>query len=513
MAPRTERRHSSGPRHASVNLDRHLPTTSGAHRAPGSSRHAVRSGVVGGVVAVMTATAVIGLVSSTAPSADAATAATMSLAPVADTYVGSGAPNRARGSAVRIQASAKPGSHRYALIRFSVPTLSRRILAARLVVTRGYHRLDSVVYANRVRTSSWREMATTYRTAPRAGAVIDKRSTGRSTRSVRFNVSSVVRSNAKVTIALTSRSRTKFASFRSREWGRAGPKLVLSLGAVQHRATCVGNAMGIPSSSAYVGAAVGGTESIANLEAQTGRPLAIHRTYYNANQVAYAISRVKDDLAHKRLPWISFKLPYSWADMAAGRGDTWAINLVKGLAKIAGPVWLAFHHEPEGDGNLSDWTAMQRHLAPIVHEYSSNVAFTTILIAWDSFYGPPSESLSHLWPGNGVVDIAGWDMYNNYGTNRGSGRMLDPMRYFPKMEAFAQAHHVHWAIAETGYTNQAALAAPHWLQNEYNDLVSQGGLALSYFDSSYNSIADWTLDTPIKIDEFTKLLKGSPRIC
>ena len=30
------------------------------------------------------------------------------------------------------------------------------------------------------------------------------------------------------------------------------------------------------------------------------------------------------DLAAGRLPWISFKLPYSWPDMAAGKGDAWA---------------------------------------------------------------------------------------------------------------------------------------------------------------------------------------------
>ena len=32
----------------------------------------------------------------------------------------------------------------------------------------------------------------------------------------------------------------------------------------------------------------------------------------------------KTDLAERRLPWISFKLPYSWADMATGKGDAWA---------------------------------------------------------------------------------------------------------------------------------------------------------------------------------------------
>ncbi len=197
------------------------------------------------------------------------------------------------------------------------------------------------------------------------------------------------------------------------------------------------------------------------------------------------------------------------------RGDQWAINLVQRLAKVNGPVWLAFHHEPEGDGNMPDWTAMQRHLAPIVHQYSNNVAFTTILIAWDSFNGPSQYQLNNVWPGDGLVDIAGWDVYNDYGTTRNgsSHPMLDPTKYFSQMSAFAAQHHTHWAIAETGYTSAAAGQNPKWLSDTYDNLVAHGGLALSYFDSSLNSIADWTLDDQVKLNDFTHLLHGSPRIC
>ena len=199
----------------------------------------------------------------------------------------------------------------------------------------------------------------------------------------------------------------------------------------------------MPSQGAYVGGTAGGTQNVPSLENRTGIPLAIHRSYYNADQVDKAISVVNSDLATGRLPWISFKLPYSWADMAAGRGDPWAIDLVQRLAKVNGPVWLAFHHEPEGDGNMPDWTAMQRHLAPIVHQYSNNVAFTTILIAWDSFNGPSQYQLNNVWPGDGLVDIAAWDVYNDYGTTRNgsSHPMLDPTKYFSQMSAFAAQHH------------------------------------------------------------------------
>jgi hypothetical protein len=277
--------------------------------------------------------------------------------------------------------------------------------------------------------------------------------------------------------------------------------------------SCVNNAMGIPSSGAYVGAAVGGTTSLPNLEQQTGGPLAIHRTYFMPNQVDYAITTVKQDVAAGRLPWISFKLPYSWADMAAGKGDAWTTDLADKLAKVNGPVWLAFHHEPEGDGPIQDWKRMQQHLAPIIHAHTNNVAFTVVMIAWADFFGTAEFKMDSIYPGSQYVDILGMDVYNAYGAKAESKTNLDPMKYFGVIGAWARQHNVPWAVAETAYTKQAAQDDPNWLQNEYQDLKSQGGLALTYFDSSYNSIADWTLSDSTRAREFSSVLGQSVRIC
>jgi hypothetical protein len=276
---------------------------------------------------------------------------------------------------------------------------------------------------------------------------------------------------------------------------------------------CVGQPQGIPSAGPYVGAAVSGDASLSGVEQSAGRQLAIHRTYFLADQVDAAIKSVKADLAAGRLPWISFKLPYSWADMAAGRGDAWTINLADRLATVGGPVWLAFHHEPEGDGNMQDWKRMQQHLAPIIHARTNNVAYTIILIAWNSFFGPDaSQHLDQVYPGSQYVDILGMDVYNEYGAKAGK-KTLDPMEYFRPIGAFARAHDVKWAVAETGYTKQAASVDPHWLQSAYADMKAEGGVALTYFDSSLNSIADWTLDDRVRADAFRGLLASSPRIC
>jgi hypothetical protein len=87
------------------------------------------------------------------------------------------------------------------------------------------------------------------------------------------------------------------------------------------------------------------------------------------------------------------------------------------------------------------------------------------------------------------------------------------MKYFEIIGPWARAHHVDWAVAETGYTAQAAQVNPKWLQGEYNDLVAQGGKALTYFDSTLNSITDWSLSDATRLNDFTALTPQSERLC
>jgi hypothetical protein len=274
---------------------------------------------------------------------------------------------------------------------------------------------------------------------------------------------------------------------------------------------CVSTLNGIPPrGSALVGAAVGGTESYTTLESKTGLTLREHRTYFTAGQVDGAVRVVKADLAAGRLPWISFKLPYSWADMANGKGDAWARDLSRKLAVVGGPVWIAFHHEPIEDlnGSIQDWVRMQQHLAPIVHNNSDNIAYTVIFSAWNVTYG--SYRLSQVWPGAGV-DILGIDIYNNYSVR--STKMMDPMHFIPIFQQWADSHGIRWAIAESAYNQAAADVDPTWLDTMYSDSVAGGVAAYSYFDSSKNSVADWTLDSAPKMNAFIRILSLSTKIC
>jgi hypothetical protein len=282
---------------------------------------------------------------------------------------------------------------------------------------------------------------------------------------------------------------------------------------------CTFSQRGIPSSEcgALLGAAYNSNTDPTAWEAEMGGPLGVRRTYWSPTQVASAVNVAKTDLAAHRIPWISFKLPHTWAEMAAGKGDVWARDLATRLAQLNGPVWVAFHHEPEGDGNIADWKAMQEHLAPIVRSTAPNVAYTAILMGWYQISGDTRYSLANVWP-NTKIDIAGFDPYNWYGTMKSTGvidtRQVDmKTTYFDPISAWAASKGVAWAVAETGYTDSAHQVDPTWIQRTLTGLEADNGIAMTYFNSSLNSDATWTwVLGPAKKAAFAATLAGTPRL-
>ena len=67
---------------------------------------------------------------------------------------------------------------------------------------------------------------------------------------------------------------------------------------------------GVPACGAFLGQTYRANDDPAPLERRYGRRLGVHRTYFRADQVSWAVAVARDDLAHGRLPWVSFKLPY-----------------------------------------------------------------------------------------------------------------------------------------------------------------------------------------------------------
>jgi len=273
---------------------------------------------------------------------------------------------------------------------------------------------------------------------------------------------------------------------------------------------------GLPECGAYMGASHGGNDDPSALERRAGSPLGVRRTYYRGDQVEYAVTTARADLAAGRLPWISFKLPLSWEDMAAGLGDTWTTDLAQQLSELDGPVWLAFHHEPEGDGDMDAWRRMQERLAPIVRATASNVAFTVILTGWNQMFGSPDYRLSRIWPRDTKIDVAGFDIYNEFGVRK-HGSTIDEwprMRrsYFQPLSSWARRHDVAWGLAETGITDQGFRSSPRWIQRSFRSMRSHGGVAFAYFDSPLNTTASYALTSSAKIGSFTRTVARGARL-
>lgn len=274
---------------------------------------------------------------------------------------------------------------------------------------------------------------------------------------------------------------------------------------------------GIPGScGAFLGSAYGGNADPTQWEASMNRQLGVRRTFYGATGVTKAVTTASTDLSKGRLPWISFKLPHSWSEMAAGKGDAWTRDLATRLSKLDGPVWLAFHHEPETDGDIKQWTAMQAHLAPIVRATAPNVAYSIILTGYHQYYGAAQYSLASLWPKNTKIDLAGFDIYNQYGvvkdgvTNTKGTQMVP--QYFSKLKVWSDSTGVPWGIAETGYTNKASEDDPQWVNRTYTELKQYGGKAFTYFNTNLNSIANWELSTQLKKNQFSAAIQNKPTL-
>jgi hypothetical protein len=294
------------------------------------------------------------------------------------------------------------------------------------------------------------------------------------------------------------------------------PQKRLTLGVLDNG--CPYSRRGIPQCGVLLGAAYGSNTDPTAWEGSMGHRLGVHRTYWGPDEVLLAVQTARQDVAHQRVPWISFKLPYSWSEMAAGQGDNWALHLSRLLATVPGPVWVAFHHEPEGDttdGDITQWTAMQERLAPIVRSTAPNVAYTIILTGWNQFYGPKKYSLDSLWPRDTKVDLVGFDVYNRYGAETYGRTVNERTRfkahYFGRFEKFAQEHQMAWGLAETGNTDRSAAVEPQFVQHLYNGVRKHGGVAVTYFNSTLNSTAPWRL-VGSKEQRFAALLRSTPTL-
>lgn len=273
---------------------------------------------------------------------------------------------------------------------------------------------------------------------------------------------------------------------------------------------CSVSARGIPSCGTLMGGAFKANDDPSPWERELGGNLGVRRLFYGPGQVSGAVRDAKADVAKGRLPWISFKLPHSWSAMANGKGDAWARDIATRFKGIGGPVWIAFAHEPEKDGDILVWKKMQERLGPILRKNAPNIGFSVILMGYHEFFGSSTYAMSRIWP-NTTVDMAGFDVYDHYGKN-GVRKHTNMVAYFDKISSWAKSKGIAWGLAESGISHAGLADRPSWFKDTYAQMNSRGGKAFAYFNTTLNSFQDWSLSTSLKKQKFKETFQRAPSL-
>jgi hypothetical protein len=246
----------------------------------------------------------------------------------------------------------------------------------------------------------------------------------------------------------------------------------------------------------YYGACVMSSLSLPDLEKKLRATLTVRRSYFDPGGIAGLIQRCREDHSMRRYPFVSTKVPGTWADVAAGRQDAWLSSLLRGLGQLSKPVQLALHHEPEEQAGPpgyapADWVAMQTHAVKLARTAAPNVSIVPILMQWTF------DPRSGRDPGDWLVpaaEVFGLDCYNDWSP----GADL-PWKTFAEKASMA----LPWAgqkpisIAEYGChtdPSQPGRAAA-WMKDAFTWSAANNIIAMAYYDSSLHAHwGSWVLD-------------------
>jgi hypothetical protein len=257
----------------------------------------------------------------------------------------------------------------------------------------------------------------------------------------------------------------------------------------------------------YVGAA-GEVEQLAR---QSGAPLAVHAYGHFDGQVP--LGRM-----------LSVRAGARWSEVAAaGPGSALHADVVRWTRTIAsrpGPVFLAYHHEPEAGGSIgygspAEFIAAYRRVVSIFRaEGAANVRFTWQMTAWSFRTSPGDRSAAlHWYPGDAYVDVVGADAYNWFDCGPGRGRWVPLSELVDPALAFARARGKQVALPEFGADPSPRRAS--WLVDAHAYLVANRDVvaAVFYFNrgptNPANMDCSWTLTGPAEHAAYGAMARDS----
>lgn len=275
-----------------------------------------------------------------------------------------------------------------------------------------------------------------------------------------------------------------------------------------------------PATGMLVGAFVqprddsGSEAAVSAFEEATGRKLDLQRWFARWDE-PMPPAQVATTLGRGRTPVLSIEprrldgSKISWASIAAGEHDAEIAAQAAGIAGLAEPLFLVFHHEADiatGHGTPAEFRAAWRHYVGVMRDAGvTNAAWTWVVTPGSFGSAPSTAGADAFYPGDDVVDWLALDPYNWHGCApskppawRALADVAGPFR------RWSQAHGKPLMLAEWGsvedpadptrkarwYTDALATLAT-WPEVKAVSIFHQHGTCAWWVDSSAESLAGY----------------------
>lgn len=222
----------------------------------------------------------------------------------------------------------------------------------------------------------------------------------------------------------------------------------------------------------------------------------LRRTFYRWDDARRESRNISADHSADRLPWVSFKPPFSskggWAAVASGRYDGDIRARARRYAALSRPVVVTFNHEPHNDatGTPAEFAKAWLRIHRVMQGETGlqNVAFVPIIGEWE--FNPVNRSRN---PGEYITEAVlqhcaflGVDLYQ---TRKGEGYRERVGRVFDWLDG--QGHRdLQVGIGETGCTDDfGSPSGARWWEDSWRWTVANRDrmAAISYFNSLHNN--------------------------
>ncbi|MEI2808870.1 MAG: hypothetical protein V9F00_01270 [Nocardioides sp.] len=252
--------------------------------------------------------------------------------------------------------------------------------------------------------------------------------------------------------------------------------------------TAAGRFPGDPGDKVYLGVSLSIDQPLSEKAAEIGSSPTMTRRFYKDHQVGLMSSMATQDIEQGALPFLSVKVPGSWASVAQGERDEWLDGLLAGLDAAGGPIFLALHHEPENDSAESGhspeaWQEMQRRARDRAARKAPQVTVVPVLMQWT--FNPDSGRDPREWVPKDFP-LLGVDIYNIWSPTDDK-IWNDFAQLFNQVRAELSDEQAI-VVPELG-TPQDPLdpqRASQWLRDAYNVAAEAGVVGLAWFDSPFS---------------------------